>query len=192
MGVQHRKLRYLKVQVRDMVVTSYLIIYISFDCYAAYWLVSSPCMQVLTSSISTEAPDSLTSFPLPLRFNIHLSLLSNFTRKFHQRGQKRVFYIEPTLNKMRRVNHFLINLKVFIKLLSSQRECSNNKKVMLFNFYLGQAWQTQYQPGFTGAQRNMIWFRNKLVVFEFHTFFPQRTRHHFIKYILLSSRVHAV
>lgn len=62
---------------------AYLIIYISFDCSAAYWLVSSPCMQVLTSSISTEAPDSLTNFPLPLRFNIHLSLLSNFTRKFH-------------------------------------------------------------------------------------------------------------
>lgn len=72
---------------------------------------------------------------------------------------------------MRRVNHFKINFKVFIKLLSSQRECSNNIKVMLFNFYLGQVWQTHCQQGFTGAQRNMIWFRNKLVVFEFHTFF---------------------
>lgn len=44
---------------------------------------------------------------------------------------------------------------------------------MLFNLYLGQAWQTQYQQGFTGAQRNTIWFRNKLVVFEFHTFFTK-------------------
>lgn len=44
---------------------------------------------------------------------------------------------------------------------------------MLFNFYQGQAWQTQYLQGLTGAQRNMIWFRNKLVKFEFHTFSPK-------------------
>lgn len=73
------------------------------------------------------------------------------------------------------MKHFKTNLNIFTKLLSPQRECSSNKKVMLFNLYLGQAWQTQYQQGFTGAQRNTIWFRNKLAVFEFHTFFPKGT-----------------